>query len=84
MTLLKRLKKIEDESGLSSAVQPDCIYLCAMSRDPEVLPDPQVAILLKGKMRDDVSRLPDESADAFQLRVQKMLDSVPKSGVLSD
>ncbi|WP_286759954.1 hypothetical protein [Sulfitobacter sp. UBA1132] len=71
MTLLTRLKKIENESGLSAAVQPNCIYLCAMSKDPEVLPDPQVAILLRGKVRDDVSRLLGESADAFKARVEE-------------
>lgn len=84
MTLLTRLKKIENESGLSAAVQPNCIYLCAMSKDPEVLPDPQVAILLRGKMRDDVSRLPGESVDAFKSRVEKVLNSVPDSNDTSD
>lgn len=84
MTLLTRLKKIENESGLSAAVQPNCIYLCAMSKDPAVLPDPQVAILLRGKMRDDVSRLPGESADEFRARVQKMLNCAPNSSVVND
>lgn len=74
MTLLTRLKKIEDQSGMGAAVQPDCIYLCAMSKDPEVLSDPYVAILLRGKVRDDVSRLPDESADAFRARVENLLE----------
>lgn len=86
MTLLTRLKKIEieSESGLSAAVQPNCIYLCAMSKDPEVLPDPQVAILLRGKVRDDASRLPGESADAFKSRVEKVLNSVPNRNDVSD
>ena len=52
MTLSNRLKKIETVAGLNPAAQPNCIYLCAMSQDPQGLPDPQVAMLMRGKLHD--------------------------------
>ena len=75
MTLSNRLKKIETVAGLSPAEQPNCIYLCAMSQDPQGLPDPQVAILMRGKLHDDVTRHPGENADAFKARVEQRFGS---------
>ena len=42
-----------------------------MSQDPQGLPDPQVAMLMRGKLHDDVTRHPGESADAFKARVEE-------------
>jgi len=75
MTLSNRLNKIEMVAGLSPTEQPNCIYLCAMSQDPQGLPDPQVAILMRGKLHDDVTRHPGESADAFKARVEQRFGS---------
>ena len=74
MTLETRLRKIERAAGPNSLDQPDRIYLCALTKDSTAEADPRVALLMRGAMNDDVSRLPDESAEAFRARVDAIMN----------
>ncbi len=79
MTLLSRLKKIETDAAPSLSERPNCIFLCALTKDETAPSDPRVALLMRGKMGEDVSRLPDESAEAFVARVGELLSSELKN-----
>ena len=80
MTIKTRLRTLERNAAPNVADQPNCIFLCAMTKNSEGRSDPRVAILLRGKTGDEVSRLPKESPKAFESRVNKLLNSPPKTG----
>ncbi len=73
MTLKKRLDSIEKTSGPTGVEQPECVYLCALDPDATKPSQAMVALLLRGKMGEDVSRLEDESEKAFKRRVENIL-----------
>lgn len=80
MTLRTRLKKIEAEAAPGLAERPSCIFLCALTDDAEAASDPRVALLMRGKLGEEVSRLPGESAETFVDRVEKLLKSTSING----
>ena len=80
MTIKTRLRTLENDATPSVADKPNYIFLCAMTKNSEGRSDPRVAILLRGKTGDEVSRLPKESPKAFENRVKKLLNSPPRTG----
>ena len=80
MTIKTRLRTLERDATPNIADQPNCIFLCAMTKNSEGRSDPRVAILLRGKTGDEVSRLPNESAEIFKRRVDDLLNSPPENG----
>jgi len=72
MTLKTRLARIEGSNLPSGAMRPDAIIVCALSADPDQPSTPGFAYLVKKGFNDQVSALPGETLEEFQVRLDAL------------